>query len=329
VDSRQRIVLANGNTERMFGYKREELLGQRLEILIPENARGRHVEHHRRYFENPQSRPMGVGLTLEGRRKDGTTFPIEVGLSAIDAAEGKLGIAFVSDITVREGLEKAAHRHADEIQALAASLLTAQEEERRRVSRELHDQICQQLASLAIDVGALAAEAPAKLVQDRLKELQARVVNASDKARHLAYELHPSVLEDLGLMAAMRALCKDFSERERFAVEFTHRTLPGSVPREVAACLYRVAQEGLQNVAKHSRAKHVSVALASQKGAVTLSLEDDGVGFNPEAVKGRGGLGLIGMEERARLVNGKLSIVSRPGNGTRIAFRVPLPAAPS
>jgi signal transduction histidine kinase len=99
------------------------------------------------------------------------------------------------------------------------------------------------------------------------------------------------------------------------------------VPREVASCLYRVAQESLENIAKHSGAKHVSVALTSQKGTVVLSIADDGAGFDLEAVKGRGGLGLIGMEERARLVNGKLSIAAQPGHGTRIAIEVPLPAS--
>jgi PAS domain S-box-containing protein len=323
------IVLLNGSTEKMFGYSREELLGQPLEILVPESARGRHVEHRRAYFANMQSRPMGIGLDLEGRRKDGKNFPVEIGLSGIETPAGKLSVAFVSDITQRRQLEQAGRVRGEEIQALAASLLTAQEEERRRVSRELHDQICQQLASLAIDIGGLAADPPPpEDAQSRLKALQARVVKASEETRHIAYQLHPSVLDDLGLVASLRGLCKEFSERAtNIALEFTDVALPGSVPREVASCLYRVAQESLENIAKHSGAKHVSVALTSQKGTVVLSIADDGAGFDLEAVKGRGGLGLIGMEERARLVNGKLSIAAQPGHGTRIAIEVPLPAS--
>ena len=327
VSADRKIVLVNGNTEKMFGYSREALLGQPLEILVPESAQGRHIEHHRAYFANMQSRPMGMGLNLEGRRKDGTNFPVEIGLSAIETASGKLAVAFVSDITERSRLEQATQAHAQELHALAASLLTAQEEERRRVSRELHDQICQQLASLAIDIGGLAADPPPpEDVQSRLKVLQARVVKASEETRHIAYQLHPSVLDDLGLMASLQALCKEFSERERIPVEFNNGALPGSVPREVASCLYRVAQESLQNIAKHSVAKHVSVALTLQKGTLVLTIADDGAGFDQQAVKGRGGLGLIGMEERTRLVNGKLSIVTRPSHGTRIALKVPLPA---
>jgi signal transduction histidine kinase len=197
------------------------------------------------------------------------------------------------------------------------------------VSRELHDQICQQLASLAIDIGGLAADPPPpEDAQSRLKALQARVVKASEETRHIAYQLHPSVLDDLGLVASLRGLCKEFSERAtNIALEFTDVALPGSVPREVASCLYRVAQESLQNIAKHASAKHVSVALTLQKGTEVLTIADDGTGFDPEAVQGRGGLGLIGMEERARLVNGKLSIAAQPGHGTRIAIEVPLPAS--
>jgi len=450
VSADEKIVLANGNTEKIFGYSREELLGQPLEILIPESVRGRHAEHHKTYFADMRSRPMGIGLDLEGRRKDGTTFPAEIALSAIKTSAGSLAVAFVSDITERrrmedllrqrereldtllnnapdvivrfdrdlrytyvnaaaekatglqpgtmvgktpgelgipepvtdivtravrsvfetgrpnvaeltypspggatqwearftpefgengavrsvlnvardfterKRLEQVAQARAQEVQALAASLLTAQEEERRRVSRELHDQICQQLASLAMDIGGLVAEAPAKFVQDRLKVLQARVVKASEETRHIAYELHPSVLDDLGLVASLRDLCKEFSERAtNVALEFTEVALPASVPREVASCLYRIARESLQNIAQHASAKHVSVALNLQKGTVVLAIADDGVGFDQEAVKGRGGLGLIGMEERARLVDGKLSIVAQPGHGTRIAVEVP------
>jgi len=271
---------------------------------------------------------MGIGLDLQGRRKDGTTFPVEIGLSGIDTATSKLAVAFISDITQRKQLEQAAQTHAQEVHALAASLLTAEEDERRRVSRELHDQICQQLASLAIDIGGLAAvPPPAGETQSRLRSLQARVVKASEETRHIAYELHPSVLDDLGLVASLRDLCKQFSERATdITLKFTDVALPAAVPREVASCLYRVAQQGLQNIAEHANAKRVSVALRLQKGTLGLTIADDGAGFDPKAVKGRGGLGLIGMEERARLVNGKLSIVSKPGRGTRIALEVPLPS---
>jgi two-component system CheB/CheR fusion protein len=326
VNTDEQIVLVNSFTEKMFGYSREELLGQPLRILVPEYARARHVEHHRTYFANMQSRPIVIGFDLAGRRKDGTTFPVEIGLNAVETATGKLAVAFVSDITERKRLEQIAQTRTQQVHALAASLMTAQEEERRRVSRELHDQICQQLASLAIDIGGLAADPPRpEHIQSRLKALQARVVKASEETRHIAYELHPSVLDDLGLVASLRSLCREFSKRAGIRVDFTEAALPASVPRPAASCLYRVAQEGLQNIAKHAHAKHVAVSLTYAKDTLLLSIVDDGAGFDRTA-KGRGGLGLISMEERARLVNGKLSITAQPGHGARIALEIALPA---
>ena len=326
VSTDETIMLANGNTEKMFGYRQAELLGQPLSILIPENARGRHAEHQRSYFANMQSRPMGIGLTLEALRKDGTTFPVQIGLSAIETAAGKLAVAFISDITERRRLEEVAQTHAQQVNALAARLLTAQEEERRRVSRELHDQICQQLASLAIDIGGLAAKPPPPGdTQVQLKTLQARVVKTSEETRHIAYQLHPSMLDDLGLAASLRALCKEFADQNPdIALESHSGTLPASLPREVASCVFRVAQESLQNIIKHSKAKRVSVNLGFEKGTVVLTIANDGGGFDVEAVKGRGGLGLLGAEERARLLNGTVTVTSRPEHGTRITLEVPL-----
>jgi len=323
-----KIALVNGNTQTMFGYTREELLGQAIEILVPKGFRAKHATHHKGFFANPQNRPMGRGLDLEGLRKDGTTFPLEVSLSAIETTSGKLAVAFVNDITVRKRLEQAERAHAEEVQALAAGLLTAQEEERRRVSRELHDTICQELAALAIDIGGLVRDStPPADAQRQLKLLQARAVKASEETRRIAHQMHPSVLDDLGLVASLRELCRQFSDRAKGTLlKVKTVALPAAIPREVASCLYRVAQESLQNIAKHANAKHASVALKLRKGTIVLTIEDDGRGFDPAAAKGVGGLGLIGMEERARLIKGTVSITARPGRGTRIELQVPLPA---
>ncbi len=139
----------------------------------------------------------------------------------------------------------------------------------------------------------------------------------------------PPVLDDLGVVASLQSMCKEFSERTKIPVEFTAAAMAPRVSREAASCLYRVAQESLENIAKHSGAKRVSVALTLRKGTVVLTVADDGAGFDLAAIKGRGGLGFIGMEERARLINGKLSIAAKPGHGTRIALEVRPPAGGS
>jgi two-component system, chemotaxis family, CheB/CheR fusion protein len=299
------IVLINSATEKMFGYTRSELLGKRLDVLVPAGI--------------PSDRQQ------EGRRKDGTRFPLEVSLSAIDQAGMRLTVAFMTDITERQRLEKLSETYRGEIRALAAQLITAQEEERRRVSRELHDSLCQKLASLAFDVENLAVALPSPAAtRTRLRKLRERAIKVSEEARHIAYELHPSVLDDLGLVVSLKALCDEFSKIEKMRVEFTAGELPDSISQQVASGLYRIAQESMQNVAKHAKAKHLSVALVLRDRALVLSLEDDGTGFIPQAVKGKGGLGLVSIGERARIIGGALSIESKPGDGTRISVRVPL-----
>jgi two-component system CheB/CheR fusion protein len=289
-----KIVLVNGATEKMFAYPRAGLLGKPLDLLLPAER--------------------------EGRRHDGSRFPLEVSLSTIDQAGVKLTVAFMTDVTERQRLEALSETYRAEIRALAAQLINAQEEERRRVSRELHDSLCQKLASLALDVENLAvALPPPAATKARLQGLGARAIQVSEEARHLAYELHPSVLDDLGLVVSLKALCDEFAKTEKIRVNFKSGKLPLQIPQKIASGLYRIAQESLQNVAKHAKAKRLSVALAIRDRRLVLSLEDDGVGFAPEAVKGKGGLGLVSIGERARIMGGTLSIESKPGNGTRIS----------
>jgi signal transduction histidine kinase len=136
--------------------------------------------------------------------------------------------------------------------------------------------------------------------------------------------LHPSILDDLGLVDALRSECGGFSEREGISVRYVPRDVPPGIPKELALCLYRIAQEGLRNVAKHSGAKEARVSLTATDEGILLSIEDAGVGFSPAHVHGRGGLGLASMEERARLIGGDLSIHSQPGKGTLIEVWAPL-----
>jgi signal transduction histidine kinase len=215
----------------------------------------------------------------------------------------------------------------DEIRALAASLMRAQEDERRRVSRELHDQICYQLGSLAREISTLAAGPLSfKNVRANLEEIRARLVKTSQDTHHIAFQMQTAILNDLGLVASLSALCRQFPEQyPNIAVDFENSGPPTSIPNEVATCLYRVAQESLQNTAKHSGAKNVFVRLGFKNGAIVLTIQDDGAGFDPEAVKGHGGIGLISMKERAHSVNGEQTITSQPGHGTQITLEIPLP----
>ena len=252
-------------------------------------------------------------------------FP-KSGYHASDAFLAANGRPVDSVADFRKEAQQISETSRQRISALAASLLRAQEKERRRISRELHDTLCQQLASLAFDVGDLAAQtSPSDVARSHLRNIQARVVRMSEEVRHIAYQLHPSELDDLGLSAALQALCDEVSKRHRITIKVASNDVSKQLPLELASCLYRVCQEGLNNMAKHSKAKRASVTFIEEHGSVALSIKDDGVGFRVEAVEGKGGLGIIGMKERARIVNGNLSIQTEPGKGTTIELVVPLP----
>jgi signal transduction histidine kinase len=227
-----------------------------------------------------------------------------------------------ADFKVRT--EKAARTEGAENQTLLARLLSVEEDERRRISRELHDNLVQQLASLAIDAGGLAADtSPTNGIRTGVQALQARIFTASEEARHIAYQLHPSILDDLGLMISLRTLCLQFAEKEDILVEFETGPLPLAIPLQVASAFYRIAQESLHNVAKYARAKHVKVKLVPLERGLRLSVVDDGIGFDPAVAMHKGRLGLISMEERARLIDAAFSIESQPDHGTRIAVTCP------
>ena len=268
---------------------------------------------------------MGMVPTAEGLRKDGSTFPVDIGLSTIESGGKRLAIAFVADITQRRQLERAAQEHAGQVAALAARLLTAQEEERRRVSRELHDQICQQLASIAIEISGLAADPPPPAkAPHAMKQLQTRVIRASEATRHIAYQLHPSVLDDLGLVASLRALCRKFSEHGRSLCEISQRRTPADNPaRSGFVPVPGGAGEPPEYCAAFGSEEGVRLN-QSEEQCDAVDYDRRRVGFRSGRGQGRGGLGLIGMEERTRLAKGRLSIAARKGHGTRIVVEVPL-----
>jgi signal transduction histidine kinase len=231
------------------------------------------------------------------------------------------------DITPRKLAQDALRRSEEQLRRLTANLLIAQEEERKRVARELHDDLNQRMAMLANEVATLALKPPgsAHLLRKQLQSLRERVDELSDDLRHVAHRLHPSVLEHFGLVAAIESHCSDFMKLHRIRLKLAHRSVPESIPLEVSLCLYRVTQECLNNVAKHSGARKVMVAIRGNKDGILLSVTDDGKGFDPGLVADQSGLGLVGIRERVRLVDGIVSIDSRPGHGTQIDVRVPLP----
>ena len=236
--------------------------------------------------------------------------------------------SLVAEVAERMQTEVSLESSRQALQKLAFQLVRVQEEERRRISRDLHDDINQRLALLAMDIEAVERQLCVSpgYVGRAVRGIQDRVVELSDVVRHLAYQLHPSILDDLGLPIALQRLVDDFTARSHIQGSFGHKNIPSIVPQEIATCLYRVAQESLNNVARHAAASRVDVELTRSRFGLTVTITDDGVGFDSEQPRhGPHGLGLLGMKERVALVHGNLQVVSAVGKGTSVQVVVLVP----
>jgi signal transduction histidine kinase len=266
---------------------------------------------------------------------------LEVRVRDRTAELAKVNQALVAEITERMETEHslrvseaalsnnrlALQRSEEDLRGLTARLLTAQEEERRRISRDLHDDINQRLAMIVVELETLEHALPpgSNTIGVRLRSLQDNASELCEDLRHLAYQFHPSVLDDLGLTVALRRLVDDVAARTGLKGSFRSDAGKGSIPQPAATCLYRIAQEGLSNVAKHAGATGFEVELKRDDGVVTLSITDDGAGFDPaERKTDRATLGLVSMKERAHLVHGGLEVQSQLGRGTSVRARIPL-----
>ena len=221
----------------------------------------------------------------------------------------------ISGLLIQRRRRRLAEREAA---TLAGRLITAHEDERRRLARDLHDDLTQRLARLAIDAGKIEQSAPVANHEQPGRSMREELVRLSEDVHALSYRLHPSLLDDLGLVEALNAECDGFSRRESIPVEFKPRDVPQDVPPQTALCLFRVAQESLRNVARHAGASAVEVSLRKVDGGIEMAVRDNGAGFDPAEDRARHSLGLASMKERMHLLGGELDIDSAAGSGTTV-----------
>jgi len=212
---------------------------------------------------------------------------------------------------------------------LLNKVVTAQEEERKRISHELHDQIGQLLTALLIQLQLLERDLSEPSLKDRLKVLKQLAEEISIHLHHIAWELRPPALDELGLLAALERVTEEWSKRFNIPCEFeANGAFNGRVEPEVAIGVFRIVQESLTNIAKHARATHARVTVQQENGELVVTVEDNGVGFRVKDVMRHPDenkrLGLLGMMERAAMLSGKLDIESKPGKGTKVQLRIPL-----
>ena len=322
IDLEHRCTFCNPAGLRALGYEHvDELLGKNMHNLM----------HHTRadgtsfpVEECPVHRVTrtGEGAHAEDEllwRANGTSFPAEYWSYPQRRGQEVVGavVAFI-DITERKLAEAA-------LANVSRKLIEAQEQERSRIGRELHDDIGQRLALLAVELQQLYKD-PLILprVRGRLSELQKKVAEIAADTQSLSHELHSARLQYLGITVAMRGFCREFSEQQKVKVDFKANDLPTALPADVSLCLFRILQEALHNSAKHSGGKSFEVRLWGTADEIHFTVKDSGKGFDRGAANTTQGLGLISMEERLKLVNGTLSIESQPGRGTTIEARVPV-----
>ncbi len=315
VDPEGRIREVNPAAEEMFGWDAEALRGEEVEVLVPGHARARHRDERAAYFDDPHARPMGIGMELRGRRRDGSVFPVEISLSPLHTEQGTMVISTIRDVTERRRLRR-----------FGVDALQAAEEERRRIARELHDDTAQRLAGLLIRLRLARRTEDPERRERLLDEAREEVLASAEAVRRIARGLRPPALEDAGLAAALRGHVRQQVEPTDLAAEVDASPVEELLDEDAKLAVYRIVQEALSNVIRHASARTVRVRLAREGDAVAAEVVDDGEGFEMEGPVERfeGGLGLLGMKERAAAVDGELTIESRPGEGTRVRARIPV-----
>jgi PAS domain S-box-containing protein len=307
------IVLSwNAAAQRIFGFTEADVIGQPAAILLPSELEDE---------ENTLLQRFRAGERIDRHKttrvtKTGDRVNLSLTITPLSDSDGVLvGIAQIAqDITEQERAETA-------LSSVSRRLLHAQEQERARIARELHDDIGQRVALLANELKDFS-EGPLRLLHGpQTKRLQKHAVEIADDIQALSHELHSSKLELLGMAAAMKSFCDEFAHQHHVDVDFAMRDVPGQLPPDISLCLFRVLQEALHNSAKHSGARHVEVQLWAAQDEIHLVVSDSGAGFDLQAARASRGLGLISMGERMKLVAGDLSIETERQLGTRIHAR--------
>ncbi len=328
VDEQQHIVQYNAAAENVFRWPREAVLGEPLSRLIPARFHVGHRDHIERFGSTgATSRRMGVAQRIiMGLRSNGEEFPIEASISQIREEGGKFYTVILRDVTERVRAEDALRSSQEVLRKFSAVANSIREQEKSRIARELHDELAQALTALKMDVAWVTQRLPVgqQMLEDKLAKMLTMLDNTVIATRRIAADLRPLLLDDLGLVPATEWLVQNFMDRTGLACDLTIATPELVLPEPYATAVFRILQESLTNVAKHAHASLVEVSLDQADGLFTLSVRDNGCGFDVSNPRKPDSYGLVGLRERAFLVGGEVEVESGHGRGTLIEVRIPI-----
>jgi PAS domain S-box-containing protein len=306
----------NAGAQRIFGYTESEALGQPITILIPPELRDEEI----RILERLRAGERIEHYETIRMTKSGKWVNVSLSIAAIKDSSGRtVGFCKIArDITERKLAEAA-------LADVSRKLVDIQEKERTRIARELHDDINQRLALLAVEIDTLRLNAPnsSDELNRQLTEVYRGINEVSAGVQLISHQLHSPQLEHLGLVSAMKGLCREFATRQKVEIDFKNDDIPQRVSNDTSLCLFRILQEALHNAAKHSGVRQFEVRLGCSSNQLHLTVSDRGAGFDVESAMNQEGLGLTSMHERVRLMRGTILIVSKPMDGTTVHVHVP------
>ena len=310
IDERGVIESANAAVQRIFGYSAHEIIGKNVSVLMPSPQREAHDGHLANYLRTGRAQIIGLGREVAGRRKDGTIFPMELSVSEVKLAAGRIFTGFIRDITQRKQLER--------------EILEISDREQRGIGHDLHDGLCQHLAGIELMSQVLAKKlAPkSKAHAQQVMEIANHVREAITHTRSLARGLSPVTIESEGLTSALFELATNTEKNFRVRCRCDFDDPVTIHDHSVATHLFRIAQEAVSNAVKHGRAQRIVITLRNSLGRITLDISDNGNGFRKQSADHKG-MGLHMMRSRASMIGGALAIESNAEGGVSVTCAIP------
>jgi signal transduction histidine kinase len=304
-------------------------MGQPIDMLIPARFHGEHQRHVESFGRTGiSSRPMMAQRIVSALRKSGEEFPIDASISQNEIRNQRFFTVILRDVSMRERTRRELAQAREDLRELSVASRTAREQENSRISRELHDELGQNLTSLKMDLAWLEANGPKDngRIARTLAGMRSVLDSTVAATRRISADLRPLMLDDLGLMAALEWLSEETARRHGFTVDLAVDEASENLAEPLASQIYRIVQESLTNAGRHAAARNVRVALHTIGREIHLDVLDDGRGLAPDDLQKKGSFGLVGIRERVYILAGSVEIRGDTGRGTQIHVRVPIPA---